>query len=157
MRKENQIDVKAWLWRYSKEKRNVIRLRGEYDELVSIQESVSAVTYDGMPHGSGDNHDLSDLMIMRDRTRQDLEEATARMTAAFLEIQDAISQLDTELMRSIISLRYVKLKKNYTVTSFPEIAGLVGYDESYVTHVHGDALKELRAIIPRVKNHSKKQ
>lgn len=146
-----EINVKEWLWRYSRMKRHVRRLQGEYDEIVSVQESVSAVTYDGMPNGSGDIRDLSDLMMVRERMRKNLEAATSNMTKAYLEIMQAISQLDTDLKRSVISLRYVQMKDNYKANTFVDVSNIVGYDKSYVVHVHGEALQDLRVIIATLK------
>ena len=153
----DKINVKDWLWRYSKAKRHVRRLQGEYDELISIQESAGAISYDGMPLGSGDNSDLADLMIVRDRMRRNLEKANGQMTAAYLDIMKAISMLDTDLKRSVISLRYLQLKDDYKANTFSEVSNIVGYDKDYIAHVHGDALRDLRTIIPSLKKDIKKQ
>lgn len=155
---EKPIDVKEWLWRYRNAKLAVQRLQGEYDELISIQESVGTVNYDGMPHGSGDNHDLSDLMIVRDRMLTNLIRAKHRMTVSYDEITDAISHLDNELKRSIISLRYVQPKHDNEPNSLSDVADLIKYEYSYVRKVHGEALLDLRIIIPQIaKTHKKEQ
>ena len=150
----DQLNVKDWLWRYRRAKMNVRRLQGEYEELASVQESVGAVTYDGMPH-SGENHDLSDLMAMRDRAISNLIKANHRMTVAYDEITEAISRLDTDLKRSVISLRYLQLHDDYNANTFSDVSRMVGYDKSYIAHVHGDALQDLRAIIPTIQKHNK--
>ena len=151
-----EINVKEWLWRYRNAKLAVQRLQGEYDELVSIQESVGTVNYDGMPHGSGDNHDLSDLMIVRDRMLTNLIRAKHRMTVSYDEITEAISMLDSEVKRSVISLRYIQTKNEYQVNTLADVAEAICYEYSYIRRVHGEALQDLRSIIPQINNHTKK-
>lgn len=151
----DQFNVKDWLWRYRRAKMNVRRLQGEYEELASVQESVGAVTYDGMPH-SGENHDLSDLMVMRDRVITNLIKANHRMTVAYDEITEAISMLDSEVKRSVISLRYIQTKNEYQVNTLADVAEAICYEYSYIRRVHGEALQDLRSIIPQINNHTKK-
>ena len=151
----DQFNVKDWLWRYRRAKMNVRRLQGEYEELASVQESVGAVTYDGMPH-SGENHDLSDLMIMRDRAISNLFKANHSMTVAYDEITEAISMLDSEVKRSVISLRYIQTKNEYQVNTLADVAEAICYEYSYIRRVHGEALQDLRSISPQINNHTKK-
>lgn len=151
----DKINVKDWLWRYRRAKMNVRRLQGEYEELASVQESVGAVTYDGMPH-SGENHDLSDLMVMRDRAISNLIKANHRMTVAYDEITEAIGMLDSEVKRAVISLRYIQTKNDYQINTLADVAEAICYEYSYIRRVHGEALQDLRSIIPQINNHTKK-
>ena len=147
-RQQNQA-VKDWLWRYRRAKLEVHRLDGEYAELVSVQESAGAMAYDGMP-GGGKITDMSDLMIVRDRILSKLIEAKARMAEAYVEISNAISELEhTE--QQILSLRYIQLKDNYGVRDMDEIARMILYSPSHVKKIHGEALQKLIPIIEKMK------
>jgi DNA-directed RNA polymerase sigma subunit (sigma70/sigma32) len=66
-----------------------------------------------------------------------------------LQAYDLISSLDNELQRSILIMYYLSRKKSaYNELSRPysleEVAEELNYTESYVKHIHGDALNALR-------------
>lgn len=145
--KQQNIVIKDWLWRYRRAKLEVRRLEGEYQELVSVQESAGAVSYDGMP-GGGKISDMSDLIIVRDRILTKLVNAKARMAAAYVEISNAIAELDN-VEQQILSLRYIQLKEDYKVRDMDEIGTLIVYSPSFVKKKHGEALQKLVPIIAR--------
>ena len=143
--KQQNMEVKEWLWRYRRAKLEVRRLEGEYAELVSVQESAGAMSYDGMP-GGGKITDMSDLMIVRDRILSKLIKAKAKMAEAFVEISNAISQLE-HADQQIMSLRYIQLVDGYGVRDMDEIAAIIVYSPSFVKKKHGEALQKLAPIV----------
>lgn len=146
-RQQNQA-VKDWLWRYRRAKLEVCRLEGEYAEMVSVQESAGAIAYDGMP-GGGKITDMSDLMIVRDRILTKLIKAKTRMAETYVEISNAISELEhTE--QQIMSLRYIQLVDGYGVRDMDEIAKVILYSPSHVKKIHGAALQKLVPIIAKI-------
>ena len=148
VQKQQNAYVKDWLWRYRKAKLEVRRLEGEYEELVSIQESAGAVNYDGMPHGS-ESPDLSSLIIMRDSSLSKIIKARRKMADTLAEIIRAIDMLE-DVERDIISLRYVQLVDGFGIRSMEEIADSIKYTSRYVQKIHGVALQKLYSIIPQI-------
>ena len=85
-------------------------------------------------------------MVMRDRAITNLIKANHRMTVAYDEITEAISMLDSEVKRSVISLRYIQTKNEYQVNTLADVAEAICYEYSYIRRVHGEALQDLRSI-----------
>lgn len=144
--KQANTEVKEWLWRYRRAKLNLQRLEGEYAELVSIQESAGAITYDGMPAASGNIADLSNLMVSRDNVLSKVVRAKKQLFDIYFEITSALEELDS-VERDVISLRYIQLKDGYGIRDFDEIADTIKYTKRYVQKVHGFALQKLYQYI----------
>lgn len=145
--REINRQVKTWLWRYRYAKLDVVRLDGEYRELLSTQESTGAINYDGMPTGSGKIADLSNLMVQRDNSLTRLNRAICYMSTTREEITDAIDQLAYEKERAVLSLRYVQLKDKYDIRDMCEIASLLGCSESRAKTLHSLGLQNLYPIL----------
>lgn len=148
--REMNARVKDWLWRYRDAKLELRRLDGEYRELVSAQEAVGAVNYDGMPTMSNSIHDLSDLMVTRDRILSRLIKAKDLTTRTYIEIADAIDQLDYPIEKDVMSYRYIQFPDGYGRMDWDEIAARVHYSCAHVQRVHGIALSKLAVIIRRM-------
>ena len=146
--RQANTEVKEWLWRYRRAKLNLQRLEGEYSELVSIQESAGAITYDGMPAASNSASDLSNLMVARDNVLSKVIRAKQNVLDTYFEITAALEELDS-VERDVISLRYIQLKDSYGIRDFDEIADRIKYTKRYVQKVHGFALQKLSAIIKK--------
>ena len=100
----------------------------------------SAITYDGMPHGSGSNADLSDyaakLESMRDRYRAKRDEILQKLE----EIDRAISAIPEAKYRILLRERYINLN-GIKLKSWSEIASVINYTEETAKNLHGEALK----------------
>ena len=100
----------------------------------------SAITYDGMPHGSGNNPDLSDyaakLESMRDRYRAKRDQILAKLE----EIDRAISAIPEAKYRILLRERYINLN-GIKLKSWSEIASVINYTEESAKNLHGEALK----------------
>lgn len=147
--KEKNAAVKSWLWRYREAKLNLQRLKGEYLELVSVQESVRAVRYDNTPAG-GKPRDLSDYIADRSELALKLEKERERLTEVFNEISRGISHLNRPIERNILSLRYLQLKEDCSSYNIDEISRKLGYSQSVVKTAHGAALANMVPIINRL-------
>ena len=137
------LDTKQWLWQYRDAKKRVRRIEAEYRELVSIQESVGAVSYDGMPKVSGNISDLSGIVMARDNILSKLIKATRKAASTHTQIISAVEQLDTDIEKDIIFERYIHLKDNCDERDWDEIARKLNFSEQHIYRVHGIALGKL--------------
>ena len=148
MRKDNNsILIRRWLWRYHDAKHDVIRLEYEYKEMVEIQESAGAISYDGMPGGSGEPSDLSALILARDEAISRLLRAKNKQARIFSEISKAVSKLDYAIERDIISMRYLTFLDGFQKVDWTHIASSTGFSDAHVKRVHGIAIQKLINIV----------
>ena len=100
----------------------------------------SAITYDGMPHGSGSNADLSDyaakLDAMRDHYRTKRDEILCKLE----EIDRAISAIPEAKYRILLRERYINLN-GIRLKSWREIADVINFTEESAKNLHGEALR----------------
>ena len=143
--KKDILDTKHWLWRYRDAKKAVRRIEAEYRELVSIQESAGAVSYDGMPKATGNPSDLSGIVIARDNVLSKLIRATRKASNVYSELIGAVEKLDTDIEKDIIFERYVHLKDNCDERDWDDIAASLNYSEQHIYRVHGIALSKVTA------------
>jgi len=139
--------AKNWLWRYRKAKLDCLGLESEYQAVCATQECAGAVQYTGMPGGSGNISDLSDLMVRREAIMNRLIAKQKEMSNACVEIIGVADRL-SGVGRDIILLRYVRLKDGYRVRSFVEIGRELGYSESQIKRYHSEALQKVEKMIP---------
>ncbi len=147
--KKNNDAVKRWLRRYREAKLDARRIREEYAELLSLQEAIRAIRYDGQPGGS-DKHDLSDLFVARDSMERHMNTANAKVVCCYEQITKAISMLDYQTEKDVMSARYVRLKDGYDYYSMKEIGDQLHYSERYTQTIHGLALRNLEPIIRKI-------
>ena len=145
--KEANGQVKDWLWRYRKAKLTVCRFEGEYRELTESQESAGAIAYDGMPGGSGNISDLSQMIIAKDACLSRLIKAVAKRDSIYCEISEALDQLPEE-EQAVISHRYLQFDDGLKVRSWTAISSTIGYSETQIHEYHSNALQRLAVIIP---------
>ena len=141
------ILIRQWLWRYYDAKRDTIRLEHEYAEIVSIQESAGAISYDGMPACGNTIHDLSDMVLVRDGAISRLLRAKQKQAKCYSEITQAISKLDYSIERDIISMRYTYFSDGGRKTEWEDIAQKFNFSASHVKRVHGIAIQKLIRIV----------
>jgi len=144
LKKQNE-EVKAWLRRYRNAKLYARRMREEAAELISAQESVGAINYDGMPHGSAES-DLSSMFAARETMREKLARAEKRMAETYMEIVEAIHELPSQAEIDIMSMRYIELD-GFKERSMEEIADRINYHPSRVKSLHAAALTHLAPTV----------
>lgn len=146
-REQRNEEVKRWLDRYRNEKRKIRRLQLEYEEMVSSQESVTAVTYDGVQvTGGGDNTaDLANIMVRRDQYLTKIIKAQARLEEIRREITEALEQLDSD-EAEVLSYRYIQLD-GFEQRTWEEICVLTHCSWRKAHHLHSDGLDTLAQII----------
>lgn len=149
--KKNNDAVKKWLRRYREAKLDARRVREEYLELLTVQESIKAIRYDGQLGGHG-KKDLSDLITAREGKERNIARANAKVVYCYEQITKAISMLEYQTERDVMSARYVQLKDGYDFWSMKEIGDQLHYSERYTQTLHGLALKNLEPIIRRIEN-----
>lgn len=95
------------------------------------------ISYDGMPHGSGSNNaDLSNYVSELDKYLQKFKAQRDALMSNLDAIIRAIDQVKDVRSRVLLRYRYVELR------TWPEVAKLMGYDETYVKRdLHGAALR----------------
>lgn len=145
--RDYDIPIRQWMWRYYDAKRDVVRLEHEYDEIVSIQESAGAISYNGIPTMGNASSDLSGMIIARDDATCRLLRAKQKQAKCYAEIIDAISKLDYSVERDIISMRYTWFSDGGRKTEWEEIAKQLGFSPSHIKHVHGIAIQKLIHIV----------
>lgn len=145
--RDYDILIRQWLWRYYDAKRDVVRLDHEYREIVSIQESAGAISYDGMPTCGNSISDLSGMIIARDEAISRLLRAKQKQAKCYSEITRAISKLDYSVERDIISMRYTYFSDSGRKTEWDDIAQKFNFSASHVKRVHGIAIKKLISIV----------
>ena len=145
LKERNQL-VKSWLWRYRGLRLELRRLQEEYDELVSVQESVSAIRYDGTP-GSSQATDLSSMIVSRSHHIERMARVSERLSVANDEISTAISMLDRQSEQRVMSCRYLRLKTNLESYSIAEVSEYLKFSVSQTKTIHGAALNRLYPII----------
>jgi DNA-directed RNA polymerase sigma subunit (sigma70/sigma32) len=146
--KKINAQVKSWLWRYRNAKLDLRRLQWEYMEMVSVNRSIKAVSYDGMPHGESD-WDLSDFVHESSRLEERIQAESKTLRSCYTEIVTAIGKLENQAEKDIMMMRYIILKDGYGAWSMDEIGKKLGYTSRYVKAVHGNALQNLAPIIQK--------
>ena len=142
IRKRND-KVKQWLWRYREAKKDVRRLEGEINELIETQESCGSIEYSDMPKGKGNQGDLSDYMVKREKIWKKIQKARYKQIMTFQEIKNAIEQLPSADEREVMSCRYVQLN-GHKEKSWEEICVITGHEWAQTHRIHARALKNIR-------------
>jgi DNA-directed RNA polymerase specialized sigma subunit len=131
-------EKKAWLWNYSdcleKEKEISQRIEEIRNELTGLK----AIGYDGMPHGSGDSHDLSDGIVKLMEEEKKLLALRERTEKTWRQIQRAISSPSlTSQQTQLLHLRYIRRMW------WDDIAEEMGVSQRTVHRIHGKALQRI--------------
>lgn len=98
----------------------------------------SIVQDDGMPHGSGRNGDLSDLMVRVEELQAELKEQLEKRIKLRQDITRKIEQMNDETEKAVLRLRYIQALK------WEEIAVQLNYNYRYTLKIHGEALKNFK-------------
>ena len=155
MTKTESTAVKDWLWKYRDDLRESRRLTEELRQVIEIQEEARAITYDGMPGGSGGENDLSTLMVLRERYEEKLQ-AVQKDTAIHLEERlKVIDELHSPAQREVISLRYIQLDQGRP-RGWQDIAMTTGFSQQYIYDIHGKALEAIGTVIETRAENKKK-
>lgn len=146
--KEHNDKAKQWLWRYREAKEDVRRLEEELQEVIEMQESTGVIKYSDMPKGSGNQGDLSDYMVKREKTLKKIHKARYKRIVTFQEIKNAIERLPTADERELMSYRYLRLM------GWEKICVKMGKSwKTVVFDLHGKALRNIK--IPEENSESK--
>ena len=132
MKKEN-ISKKKYLEKYRAAASKIERLKEEYNICRQETQSIKAINYDGMPHGSSES-DLSAIIARLEKKRERICEAYAGKVELKEEIQRAIELMESETEKQVLFLRYVSL------LAWDTIADRMNYTVQHVYRLHGYAL-----------------
>lgn len=139
--KERNEQVKKWLWRYREAKKDLHRLEEELQELTESQESTGAIEYTDMPKGGGNQSDLSNYMVEREKIWKKIHKARYRRIMIFQEIKNVIERLPSADEREVISYRYLRMMDWGLVSVKSETELRQTY------RIHGRALANIYEII----------
>lgn len=142
--KERNEKVKQWLWRYREAKKDVRRLEEELQELIESQESTGAIEYTDMPKGGGNQSDLSDYMVEREKVWKKIHKARYKRIKIFQEIKNAIERLPSADEREVMSYRYLRMM-DWSVVSVKSETEL---RQTY--RIHGRALANMYGFLKDV-------
>lgn len=129
---------KEYLRGYRTNRRRVNRIDGEVKELRELAESVKATDYSGMPHGSGNQKDLSDELARIDTLEKRLEQEREKCVESYISIENLIKSVKNEDENDVLFYRYVKGLRWW------EIAEKMDCSERWVHKLHGRALGHLK-------------
>lgn len=133
MIREN-LQKKIYLQSYRAAVQQIGRLEDERNEIITDMASAKAINYDGMPHASGNNSDLSDMMIRLDGVIGKINAAINEKWELRKEIRQAIEALNSENEKTILYYRYIHY------FTWEQIAERMSYSLQHVYYLHGDAL-----------------
>jgi len=134
---ENENEKKKkYLKGYQGHVRRISRIEEELAELRSMKE-MTAVSIDGMPHGSTKS-DLSDYVSELDRLERKLLEERHQRILAYKSIAGQIKKLVSENEKDVLFYRYIR------GLDWWEIAEKMRYSERWVIKLHEKAITDLK-------------
>ena len=125
---------KEYLRGYRSSRRRINRIDDEIIELKELAVSVKAIDYSGMPHGNGNQKDLSDELARIDSLVEKLGAEKESCVESYVSIEKQIKEIKNEDENDVLFYRYVKGLR------FWEIAEKMDYSEQWVHKLHGRAL-----------------
>lgn len=139
MTPENEAKYK-YLMRY---KWDVLKVKAIEREIIRcrLEALPGAVNYDGMPHGSGSNTDLSDYAVKLDELVKELERSRIKTLEDMSSILYAIDEVTMSDSKNGAKYSILLRCKYVDDLSWEETADAMGYTENYVKGcLHGKAL-----------------
>lgn len=137
VKNENNLK-KEYLRGYRTNRRRINRIDDEVTELRELAASVKATDYSGMPHGSGNQKDLSDELARIDTLEKRLEQEREKCVESYISIENLIKSVKNEDENDVLFYRYIKGLR------FWEIAEKMDCTEQWVHKLHGRALGRLK-------------
>ncbi len=139
MTPENEAKYK-YLMRY---KWDMLKVKAIEHEIIRcrLEALPGAVNYDGMPHGSGSNTDLSDYAVKLDELVKELEQSRIKTLEDMSSILYAIDEVTMSDSKNGAKYSILLRCKYVDDLSWEETADAMGYTENYVKGcLHGKAL-----------------
>ena len=100
--------------------------------------SVKAIDYSGMPHGNGNQKDLSDELARIDSLVEKLGAEKESCIESYVSIEKQIQQIKNEDENDVLFYRYIKGLRWW------EISEKMDCSERWVHKLHGRALGHLK-------------
>ena len=125
---------KEYLRSYKDHVRRVNRISEEIKELREMMMSTKAINYDGMPHGSGGQGDLSGEVARIQGLIDELKRERGLRIMTYQDIARRIKKLRSRNEDDVLFYRYIKGMEWY------EIAETMSYSERQIHRIHGKAL-----------------
>lgn len=136
--KNENNQKKEYLRGYRNNRRRINRIDDEVTELRELAVSVKAMDHSGMPHGSGNQKDLSDELARIDQLEQELEREKDSCIESYISIENQIKSIKNEDENDVLFYRYIKGLRWW------EIAEKMDCTERWVHKLHGKALQHLK-------------
>lgn len=99
---------KEYLRGYRTSRRRINRIDDEIIELKELAASVKAIDYSGMPHGNGNQKDLSDELARIDSLVEKLGTEKESCVESYVSIEKQIKEIKNEDENDVLFYRYVK-------------------------------------------------
>ena len=113
----------------------ILRTKELIEELRATKRSAGAIRYDRPRVQTSPADSMARYAARLDELERKELKLLAEYHAKFILIQDQISGIGNDLYAKVLSLRYLDRMRLF------EIADELGYTESYIRNVHGQALK----------------
>lgn len=104
---------KEYLRGYRSSRRRINRIDDEIIELKELAASVKAIDYSGMPHGNGNQKDLSDELARIDSLVEKLGAEKESCVESYVSIEKQIKEIKNEDENDVLFYRYVKGFQGY--------------------------------------------
>lgn len=130
----------AYLGQYRKSRKLEKQCREELAQLYVDICVPSIKQSDGMPHGSGNNMDLSDGMVSIERYEANLKEQIAQSERLRADIADAISALEDREEQTVLRSLYLDKRK----PTWDELGKAVNASARTAQRIYGRALHNFR-------------
>lgn len=118
----------------------------ELQELIESQESTGAIEYTDMPKGGGNQSDLSNYMVEREKIWKKIHKARYRRIMIFQEIKNVIERLPSADEREVISYRYIRLM------TWEQICVKIKKEWAQVHRYHAKSLLNIEKMYIKNKN-----
>lgn len=143
----NNQEKKEYLERYKWTSIEVKKLKEQINEL-KASALPGAISYDGMPHGSGGGKfDLSDYAARLDGLIQKYRQTHRRKLKELHDITEALDQLEQKDVESIKFATLLRLRYVHGY-DWEQIATDMGYSEDYVKRrLHSLALTAFEPVV----------
>lgn len=135
--KKEYEEKKEYLRSYRRHGSRIKRIEAEIEEIRSMKMYPSAITNDGMPHGSSQS-DLSTYAAQLTDLENDIYEEGIKQVKTYKEIEYKINQIDNEDERDVLFYKYIKGKNLW------EIAQIMDYSERQIRRIHWNALSKIK-------------
>ena len=138
------MTAKEYLLKIQTYKRGMLRTEQTIEALYAAAGGLKGVTYDRDRVQTSPENMMEISFVRIDEERKKLADQSVKYAEAVRVRLDRITQLDNPAYSEVLSLRYIDLERGGRLKTFEKIGRKMGYSESQVKRLHGQALEAFR-------------